>query len=337
MTDCFNEIIGLNEISLYKNDGVRLTRPDVSVEDEVNLTATYEDGDSVILEMRDPKWKRVVSYSKNYRQNFFDEFTFLLHGIETEIPEIVKAMRANRVGFIIAIKTIGNKSYVFPDPVFLNAKNTKKINSHSWDVSLSYRTPTFMNRLTLLSTITNSILRNIESPDEVQGVKALAFYINDDVRINRPDPSVENEVDIIAHSTGSFIIGDTYEYPKWERSIEYSENYKEQFTDKFTFILNGIENDVPLIIESMRNNRLGYVTEVVTTGNRSYVFPAPVFLDMENTKKINSHSWSVSLGYRVPTFQDRLIKLNTILMAYNYILGGDNSVLGGGGNEAITG
>lgn len=335
MADCTNEIIGLNEISLYKNENVRLVYPDLSNESEVDLTAIYTDDDSVILEMIDPEWKRIVSYSRNYKQNFFDEFTFLLHGIETEITDIIKAMRSNRLGFIISIKTTGNKSFVFPAPVFINTQNTKKINSHTWNISLSYKVPTFLNRLTLLSVNLASILREIESPHEIQGVKSLAFYINNDVRINRPNPSIENEVDLIAHGTGSFVINANNEYPKWERSIEYSENYKEQFIDKFSFTLHGIENDVPEIIEAMRNNRLGYVTEIVTTGNKSFVFPAPVFLDIENTKKVDSHSWNISLSYKVPTHLDRLIKLNTILMVYSYILGGENSVLAGSSNSVV--
>lgn len=157
------------------------------------------------------------------------------------------------------------------------------------------------------------------------------------MRINRPNPSVENEVDIIAHGQGSFIIDNTIEQPKWERKLNYSGNYKLNYIDIFTFNLHGILNNVPGILKSLRNNRLGYVTEIITTGGESFVFPAPVFLSEENIKKVDSHSWEVSLTYRVPTFEDKLTKLNTVLMAYSYILGGSNVILGGGNNIAVIG
>ena len=172
--------------------------------------------------------------------------------------------------------------------------------------------------------------------NEIIGVKKIALYINKGVRINRPDPSIENEVDLIAHAQGSFVINEVKEYPKWERELGFSGNYKQNYTDTFSFLLHGIENEVPEIIKSLRNNRCGYVVEIVTTGNKSFVFPAPVFLNENNTKQIDSHSWSVSLSYRVPTFEDRLIKLNTILMIYSYILVGDNQILGDGNGNPIV-
>lgn len=170
---------------------------------------------------------------------------------------------------------------------------------------------------------------------EIIGLKAMALYINKDVRYNYPDASKENEVDIIAHAIGSFLIDQQNEEPKWERTLDYSGNYNQNYNDEFTFFLHGIQNNVPAILKSLRNNRLGYIVEIITTGNQSYVFPAPVFLNDKNTKKVNSHSWTVSLSYRVPTDLDKLDKLNTILMAYSYILGGNNTILGGGGNIAV--
>ena len=157
------------------------------------------------------------------------------------------------------------------------------------------------------------------------------------MRFNYPDPSKEGEVDLIAHSTGSYVIQDENELPKWERKLRYSGNYKLNYSDEFSFVLHGIENNTPEILRNLRNNRTGYICEIITTGNKSFVFQAPVFLNAENTKPIDSHSWNVSLGYRVPTFQDRLIKLNTILMTNNYILTGGNTIWSGGNNNAIIG
>ena len=171
---------------------------------------------------------------------------------------------------------------------------------------------------------------------EIIGIKKLALYINDDVRINRPDPSKENEVDLIAHGQGSFVISDMTEQAQWERTIDFSGNYKQNYIDEFSFFLHGIENNVPGILKSLRNNRLGYIAEIVTTGNKAFVFPAPVFLNVKNTKKVNSHSWNVSLSYRVPTFQNYLTKLNTLLMTESYILLGGNNILGSGTGVIVS-
>ena len=153
MPNCPSEIIGVKSISLYLNSGIQLIRPDISNENEVNLIAdgagSYTISNPVLL----PKWERIVGYSRNYKQNYSDEFTFMVNGIENEIPAIIKDLRSNRVGYIAEILTTGNQSYVFQSPVFLNNANTKQIDSHSWQVSLSYRIPSFLNKLTLLSTI----------------------------------------------------------------------------------------------------------------------------------------------------------------------------------------
>ena len=170
---------------------------------------------------------------------------------------------------------------------------------------------------------------------EIIGVKSIGIYINQDVRLRRPDPSIENEIDLIAHATGSYVINEDKEQPKWERKLNYSGNYKISYQDEFTFLLHGIENNVPTILRELRNNRLGYIIEIITTGNKSFVFPTPVFLNQSNTKQIDSHSWQVSLSYRVPTLEDYLIKLNTVLMVYNYILGGNNVFLGGSQSAVI--
>ncbi len=170
---------------------------------------------------------------------------------------------------------------------------------------------------------------------EIIGVKKIALYINKDVRYNYPDPSIENEVDLIAHATGSFVINEVKELPKWERELGNSGNYKINYSDIFSFLLHGTENNVPEILQSLRNNRLGYITEIITTSNKSFVFPTPVFLNENNTKQIDSHSWSVSLTYRVPSLEDKLNKLNTLLMTQSYILLGGNNILGNGAGAAI--
>jgi len=172
---------------------------------------------------------------------------------------------------------------------------------------------------------------------EIVGVRKIALYVNEDVRFRFPDPSKENEIDLIAHATGSVVVDDAIELPKWEREVGYSANYKQNYLDTFSFLLHGIENDVPEIIKSMRNNRKGYIVEIITTGGKSFVFPSPVFLSNNNTKQIDSHTWNVELKYRVQTFKDKYTKLNTIFMVNSYIATDNNTILGGGLNTAIVG
>ncbi len=150
MADCLNEITGVQSISLYPNKDIRFEWPDIANESEVDLIVGSDDGYIISNPELLPKWERVVGYSGNYKQNYSDEFTFLAFGIENKIPEILKDLRDNRVGYIVEILTTGNSNYIFQSPVFLNNANTKQIDSHSWAVSLSYRVPSFDNRLTLL-------------------------------------------------------------------------------------------------------------------------------------------------------------------------------------------
>jgi len=331
------EIQGISQISLYKNSDVRLVRPNISVENEVNLIASGANSYTISEVRSVPTWERTVSYSKNYKQNYLDEFTFLVAGVENEIPEIIKDMRDNKLGYIADVVTTGRKYMVFQSPVFLNKDNTKQVNSHSWIVSLSYRVPTFLDRLTRLDVVLGESPISITSGIEITGIRKIALYINENVRINRPNPSIENEVDLIAHATGSYTITDVNEQPKWERKVGYSGNGKQNFVDTFTFLIHGTENNTPEIIRNLRNNRLGYICEIITTGGKSLVFQSPVFINKNNVKNVNSHSWEVSLSYREPTFLDKLTKLNTVLMTNSYILGGESTVVGGGVNNALIG
>ena len=89
MTDCTKEIIGVKSLTLYLNSGIQLARPNISVENEVNLI-TNGQGSFIISDVKAlPKWERTLGYSGNYTQNYFDEFTFLVTGVENEIPSII--------------------------------------------------------------------------------------------------------------------------------------------------------------------------------------------------------------------------------------------------------
>ncbi len=316
MANCINEIQGIQSISLYPNSGIQLIRPDISNENEVNLIAdgagSYTISNPVLL----PKWERNVGYSGNYKQNYSDEFKFMVNGIENEIPAIIKDLRNNRVGYIAEILTTGNQNYVFQSPVFLNNANTKQIDSHSWQVSLSYRIPSFLNKLILLETILTNNPDILPVDVEIVGIQRMALYINEDVIYRYLDPSNENEIALVSPVEPFIIINDINQLPKWERITDNSGNYKQNYNDEFTFLLHGIENDVPGITQSLRNNRLGFIVEILTTGNKPFIFRTPVFLNEDNTKQIDSHSWEVSLSYRIRSFLDKLTLTERPIVEY---------------------
>lgn len=316
MSNCVSEIIGVKKIALYINNGARFERPDVSVENEVNLIVTESENFLLTDIKSQMKWERTLAFSGNYKQNYFDEFTFLLHGVQNEIPEIIKTIRKNRLGYIIEIITTGNKSLVFQSPVFLNNENTKQIDSHSWNISLSYRIPSFLNNLTLLDVTIGSQPEEITNNIEIQGVQKIALYVNDNAIFWRLNILAENEVALVSPVEPFIIINDANQLPKWERTINNSGNHKQSYIDNFSFLLHGIENDVPEIIQNLRNNRLGYIAEILTTGNKPFIFQSPIFLNEDNTKQVDSHSWNISLSYRVPSFKDKLILTERPLVEY---------------------
>ncbi len=164
---------------------------------------------------------------------------------------------------------------------------------------------------------------------EISGLNSIAFYVNDGVELKRPDPNVENEVDLIQHLGGSVVI-EYPDKPKWSRKISYSGNYRQVYQDKFSFFLFGIENDTPDILTFLRSQRKGFITEIITQSNQSFVFPSPVFVSEIYEKKEDIRTWEVVLTYRQPTFKNRLKKLNTLLMVHSYILTGGSNIMGSG-------
>lgn len=171
---------------------------------------------------------------------------------------------------------------------------------------------------------------------EMLGVYRMALYINKDLTYNFPDISKPREINLIAHGSGSYVV-ENNDLPKWQRTVNYSQNYKQNYFDKFSFYLRGIENNVPEMIKNLRNNRLGYIVEIITLNNKSFVFPMPVFLSQENTKQVDENKWFIELSYRTETFKDYYIKLNTLLMTYSFVITGENTILSGENNGVITG
>jgi len=142
---------------------------------------------------------------------------------------------------------------------------------------------------------------------EIVGLKSIVLYVNEGIVIHRPDITKKDRVEFTGNSLGSVTVSEINQYPKWQRELDYSGNYRIQFDDSFSFFLHGINNEIPEILQEIRNNRLGYIAVITTIDNYCYVFPTPVFIDKKNTKKENSNSSEVVLSYRVPTFENKLI------------------------------
>jgi hypothetical protein len=172
--------------------------------------------------------------------------------------------------------------------------------------------------------------------NEIRGVKKLALYENNNVVFNYPDPDKETEIDLISYSGSYVIIDSVIEQPKWSRTVDFSGNYKQNYFDEFSFFLHGIENDTPEILETLRNNRKGFIAEVITVGNKSYVFQSPVFLNNSNTKQVDSHSWNVTMSPRTPTFLSYLTKLNTLILVGSFIIVEIGKLLGADATTLIS-
>lgn len=157
MANCTNEIIGIKSLNLHINSNVIFYRPAVLVEGSINLIVEQAAFLTVSDFNQNSTWQRSLNYSGNYSQVFEDTLSFTLHSVENGTPAILQSMRNSRVGYVVEMTLKDNTNYVFQSPFFLSDANIKQINSHSWNVVLKYRKPTFKDYLLNIVTITYSI------------------------------------------------------------------------------------------------------------------------------------------------------------------------------------
>jgi hypothetical protein len=119
---------------------------------------------------------------------------------------------------------------------------------------------------------------------EILGLNKLALYENKGLKIFRPDISKKNEVDIIWSGSESYVVN-IETLPKWIREIDYSNNYRPVFSDRFVFYWYGNVNDTNVF--NLRKNRNGFIVEIITTDGLSFVFPSPVFVSEVNQIESN--------------------------------------------------
>ena len=168
---------------------------------------------------------------------------------------------------------------------------------------------------------------------EVLGVSKIILYENKGVKFLRPDISKPNEVNFIWSGSENYVI-DYTSFPKWKRIIDYSKNYRPIFADQFSFLWYGNEKDES--IQSLRKNRNGFIVEIQTVTDESFVFPAPVFVSEITETEKNVKTWEIILNYRQPTFLNYLTKLNTIIMTGSYLLINNNGLLISKNNTVLT-
>ena len=174
-------------------------------------------------------------------------------------------------------------------------------------------------------------MKNIEAP----GILTMALYANKGVKFMRSNIAIESEIDLINHAVASIVIENT-ELPTWKREIDYSDNYLEQYTDTFKFEFHGISSEIKDVLKLLRGRREGWIVEIITVDNQSFVFQSPVFVSKKYEKAENVRGWVVEMTYREPTKLDYLTKLNNLLMTNSYIYLGDNKILGDGTGTPIV-
>lgn len=140
---CDVEIVGIRSLSINTNNGITITRPNILVENEVNVTYTT----TVLTTTDSPTWQRVTSYSDNYVKKFKDTFKFYLQGISSTERTIIETLRTGRRGFLVQATFNSGDVVLYPSPVFVSSITQKKDDMRSWEIEMSYNIPTFNDKL----------------------------------------------------------------------------------------------------------------------------------------------------------------------------------------------
>ena len=146
MINCVPDIIGVKSISLNQNEGITITRPNIAIESEINVTYPIKG----TLVTNSVTWARLVSYSDNYKKQFTDTFKFYLYGINPTTRAIIQELRTNRLGFIAELTLKNASVFLFQSPVFVSKITNKKDDLRTWEIEMSYRVPTFLDKLIVL-------------------------------------------------------------------------------------------------------------------------------------------------------------------------------------------
>ena len=143
---CDVEIVGVRSLSINTNEGITITRPDIAVENEVNVAYPV----TVLTTTDSPTWQRITSYSENYVKKFKDTFKFYLQGISTTERTIIETLRTGRKGFLVQATFNSGEVALFPSPCFVSSITQKKEDMRSWEIEMSYNVPTFNDKLKVI-------------------------------------------------------------------------------------------------------------------------------------------------------------------------------------------
>lgn len=152
---------------------------------------------------------------------------------------------------------------------------------------------------------------DFSNKDNIVGANSIKLYENVGINLTYPDISNLTEISEITN-TGFVFEAGLNSNVTWERKTDYSDNYREIFTDIFAFSLFGLEQNTRNNLDKLRAVRTGLIAELHLTDGTILVFPTPIFASKPYEKKEDSKTWLSNLSYRVPTFLNYLIKINLI-------------------------
>lgn len=335
MADCstYLDSVGVFKVTLFENKAFQINRPNILVENEVNIV-NYEGSGVIINSNSDPKWTRTRSLSANRKQAYNDVLNFNLINLTDENRAILKLLRESIYGFIMVFELNNGQSILFIDPVFLRNETIINYDNGSYNLTLTYSVNSLNNYVYYLNDLLDNqsgfystTVATCQTFKESTGVYRAVLYNNYNLKLIRPDISKPNEIHLINYGGGAIII-DNSDDPKWTRTIATGPNYKETFQDTLQFNLYGLNDENESIINNLYTNINGWILELQLNNGQNIIFPTPVYLNQDVIFDYNNGNSIVNISYSVPTLQDYLIKLNNLVFAYSFVLIGSDSVLG---------
>jgi len=164
--------------------------------------------------------------------------------------------------------------------------------------------------------------------NEIAGVTRIVLYENSNVQFRWPDITKPLEFDLLSYS-GASIVVTTCDYPTFERENVYNSGYKRAKTDTIEFTLDGFLNETVEIIDRLVEAIHGFWVEILFNNGKNVVLPEPMFVSDDMTKAANESMQRIVMSYREPTEKLDYTKLNTLVLNYSFIIGGNNTLLAG--------
>lgn len=135
---------------------------------------------------------------------------------------------------------------------------------------------------------------------KASGIYKIKLYENRGVELYYPIISDLDKANIIQNAVLTFEV-DSYQKPTWERELNNSANFVNNFSDTLSFLMSDFDNQELLIL---KNSRFGFWAELYMNNGYIIVLHTPLFFEKSTSQNSNKNSWLVTLNYRVPTFEN---------------------------------